>query len=147
MSTSTIDKVRDLVSSGHMSKAALARAAGLHANTLRDCIEPAWNPTADTLSKLERFLSGVRQDIDAIDDQILALLNRRAAASLEVGRRKSGTQQAVYKPFREKEVLKRLAAENPGPLPTEHLRVIYRALRNGEALRAVSSRTPRDNNQ
>ncbi len=57
MSTSTIDKVRDLVSSGQMSKAALARAAGLHANTLRDCIEPGWNPTADTLSKLERFLS------------------------------------------------------------------------------------------
>ncbi|QZP07179.1 3,4-dihydroxy-2-butanone-4-phosphate synthase [Caenibius sp. WL] len=57
MSTSTIDKVRDLVSSGHMSKAALARAAGLHANTLRDCIEPGWNPTTETLSKLERFLS------------------------------------------------------------------------------------------
>ncbi|AZI37628.1 3,4-dihydroxy-2-butanone 4-phosphate synthase [Caenibius tardaugens NBRC 16725] len=57
MSTSTIDKVRELVSSGQMTKAALARAAGLHANTLRDCIEPAWNPTTDTLSKLERFLS------------------------------------------------------------------------------------------
>ena len=57
MSTSTIEKVRDLVSSGQMSKAALARAAGLHANTLRDCIEPAWNPTSETLSKLERFLS------------------------------------------------------------------------------------------
>ena len=57
MSTSTIEKVRDLVSSGQMSKAALARAAGLHANTLRDCVEPGWNPTTDTLSKLERFLS------------------------------------------------------------------------------------------
>ena len=57
MSTSTIDKVRELVSSGQMTKAALARAAGLHANTLRDCIEPAWNPTTDTLGKLERFLS------------------------------------------------------------------------------------------
>lgn len=57
MSTSTIDKVRDLVSSGQMTKAALARAAGLHANTLRDCNESGWNPTSDTLSKLERFLS------------------------------------------------------------------------------------------
>ncbi len=77
---------------------------------------------------LERFLSGVRRDIDAIDDAILDLLNRRAAASIEVGRRKSGTSQAVFKPFREKEVLKRLAAKNAGPLPTEHLRVIYREI-------------------
>ena len=39
-----------------MSRAGLARAAGLHANTLRDCTEADWNPTADTLGKLERFL-------------------------------------------------------------------------------------------
>jgi len=40
-----------------MSRAAIARAAGLHANTLRDCTEAQWNPTADTLGKLEAFLS------------------------------------------------------------------------------------------
>lgn len=39
-----------------MTRAGLARAAGLHANTLRDCGEPQWNPTAETLGKLERFL-------------------------------------------------------------------------------------------
>jgi 3,4-dihydroxy 2-butanone 4-phosphate synthase/GTP cyclohydrolase II len=56
MSELLIDKVRALVSDGGMSKAGLARAAGLHANTLRDCTEPDWNPTAETLGKLERFL-------------------------------------------------------------------------------------------
>ncbi len=56
MTPSTIDRVRALVSEGGMARAALARAAGLHANTLRDCTEPGWNPTADTLGKLERFL-------------------------------------------------------------------------------------------
>jgi len=56
MSTSTIGKVRALVSEGGMAKAALARAAGLHANTLRDCTEADWNPTAETLAKLDRFL-------------------------------------------------------------------------------------------
>ena len=40
-----------------MSRAGLARAAGLHANTLRDCTEPGWNPTAETLAKIERFLA------------------------------------------------------------------------------------------
>jgi 3,4-dihydroxy 2-butanone 4-phosphate synthase / GTP cyclohydrolase II len=56
MNTSTIEKVRALVNEGGMAKAALARAAGLHANTLRDCTDPEWNPTAETLAKLERFL-------------------------------------------------------------------------------------------
>ncbi len=56
MNTSTIEKVRALVTDGGMAKAALARAAGLHANTLRDCTDAGWNPTADTLAKLDRFL-------------------------------------------------------------------------------------------
>jgi 3,4-dihydroxy 2-butanone 4-phosphate synthase / GTP cyclohydrolase II len=56
MSTQLIEKIRNLVVQGGMSKSGLARAAGLHANTLRDLEEGAWNPTADTLRKLETFL-------------------------------------------------------------------------------------------
>ena len=56
MSENIIDRVRRLVTDGGMSRAGLARAAGLHANTLRDCTEDGWNPTTDTLRKLERFL-------------------------------------------------------------------------------------------
>ncbi len=56
MSTNLIDRVRRLVNDGGMSRAGLARAAGLHANTLRDCTEADWNPTAETLRKLEAFL-------------------------------------------------------------------------------------------
>src|SRR5690606_19673815 len=56
MSGNVIERVREMVVAGAMSKSGLARAAGLHANTLRDCTEPEWNPTAETLGKLERFL-------------------------------------------------------------------------------------------
>ncbi|WP_341712440.1 3,4-dihydroxy-2-butanone-4-phosphate synthase [Erythrobacter sp.] len=56
MATDIITRVRTLIEDGKMTRAGLARAAGLHANTLRDCGEPGWNPTADTLGKLERFL-------------------------------------------------------------------------------------------
>ncbi len=56
MSTIMIDKVRRLVVEGGMSKSGLARAAGLHANTLRELEDPEWNPTSETLGKLERFL-------------------------------------------------------------------------------------------
>lgn len=56
MSTHLIDRVRRLVTDGGMSRSGLARAAGLHANTLRDLETADWNPTADTLRKLETFL-------------------------------------------------------------------------------------------
>ncbi len=54
--TKTIDRVRAFLADGTFSKAGLARAAGLHANTLRGCTEDGWNPTSDTLAKLDRFL-------------------------------------------------------------------------------------------
>lgn len=57
MANNLIDRIRRLVVEGGMSRSGLARAAGLHANTLRDLTDPAWNPTAETLAKLERFLS------------------------------------------------------------------------------------------
>jgi 3,4-dihydroxy 2-butanone 4-phosphate synthase/GTP cyclohydrolase II len=57
MNTSIITRVRELVTSGGMTRAGLARAAGLHPNTLRDCTEEGWNPTAETLAKLEAFLA------------------------------------------------------------------------------------------
>lgn len=56
MAVDVIEKVRKLITEGGMSRSGLARAAGLHANTLRDCTEADWNPTADTLGKLERAL-------------------------------------------------------------------------------------------
>jgi len=56
MSTSIIDRVRTLVEDGGITKSGLARAAGLHANTLRDLDSPEWNPTAETLRKLEDWL-------------------------------------------------------------------------------------------
>ena len=57
MSTNLIDRVRRLVNDGGMSRAGLARAAGLHSNTLRECTDDGWNPTADTMRKLEQFMS------------------------------------------------------------------------------------------
>ncbi len=56
MTSTIIEKVRRLVTDGGMSRSGLARAAGLHANSLRECTEVEWNPTADTLAKLERAL-------------------------------------------------------------------------------------------
>jgi len=73
-------------------------------------------------------LIAVRDAIDQVDRELLALLNRRAALSIEVGRLKAGSDEPVFKPFREKEVLEKLTRENPGPMPDEHLRAVYREI-------------------
>lgn len=57
MSTHLIDRIRAIVADGTMSRSGLARAAGLHANSLRDLDSPGWNPTAETLRKLENWLA------------------------------------------------------------------------------------------
>ena len=56
MSTILIDRLCDMVAAGEMSRAGLARAAGLHPNSLRKVGQPDWNPTADTLSRLEKLI-------------------------------------------------------------------------------------------
>jgi 3,4-dihydroxy 2-butanone 4-phosphate synthase / GTP cyclohydrolase II len=56
MTTSLIEQARRLVAQGTLSRSGLARAAGLHANSLRRMSEADWNPTAETLGKLEDYL-------------------------------------------------------------------------------------------
>ena len=63
MSTLLIERVSELVNAGEMSRAGLARAAGLHPNSLRKLGESDWNPTAETLLKLEKFLSSGSRDV------------------------------------------------------------------------------------
>ena len=57
MSIFLIEKLRTHVATSGVSRSGLARAAGLHANTLRDLDAPDWNPTAETLRKLETYLA------------------------------------------------------------------------------------------
>ncbi|MGE4299161.1 MAG: prephenate dehydratase [Desulfovibrionaceae bacterium] len=70
----------------------------------------------------------IRDAIDATDQEIIGLLNRRASLSLEVGRLKAGARDVIFKPFREKEVMQKLLARSTGDLPPEHLRAIYREI-------------------
>ena len=73
-------------------------------------------------------LAAIRHEIDAVDQDLLTLFNQRAALSLEVGRIKADVPGIIFKPLREKEVLDSLATRNPGPLPEDHLRAIWREI-------------------
>ena len=79
-------------------------------------------------SSSQEQLAGVRNRIDAIDDRLLELLNERSRLSLQVGRIKAGEKSNIFKPQREIEILKRLSAGNPGPLPEKALKTIWREI-------------------
>lgn len=80
----------------------------------------------------------LRRQIDAIDAQILDLLNQRARVAQEVGHVKARTNAPVYRPEREAQVLRNVADNNPGPLFSQDLQVIYREMMS--ACRALEKR-------
>src|SRR5678816_704322 len=56
MSTTLIERIEAIIATGEVSRAGLARAAGLHPNSLRKLGADDWNPTADTLVRLEKLI-------------------------------------------------------------------------------------------
>lgn len=66
----------------------------------------------------------LRDEIDSLDSELLSLVNRRAAIAKRVGEVKQGGP--AYRPEREAEILRRVAAANPGPLPAERVTGIFR---------------------
>jgi len=69
-------------------------------------------------------IAKIRADIDAIDAELIALVNRRAALAQRIGALKQGTQ--AYRPEREAEILRRVASENPGPLSAAGVAAVFR---------------------
>ena len=72
----------------------------------------------------------MRREIDALDAELLTLLNRRAAAVLEVAAIKSrqADEPRYYRPEREAALLRRLAARNEGPLPDAEAVRLFREI-------------------
>src|SRR6185437_13769370 len=64
MSTTLIERLNAIIETGEVSRAGLARAAGLHPNSLRKLGQADWNPTADTLGRLEKLIQ--RGSTDAL---------------------------------------------------------------------------------
>ncbi len=76
-------------------------------------------------------LTRLRQAIDGLDEQLLALLNQRARLALEVGAIKAQEGSPVYRPDREAQVIARLAAVGEsagGPLTSAHVGAVWREI-------------------
>jgi chorismate mutase/prephenate dehydratase len=81
---------------------------------------------------------GLRSAIDEVDRRLVQLLNERARLAQRVGSVKQAEGTPVYRPEREAEVLRNVAAANPGPLPDEALLAVYREVMS--ACRALEHR-------
>jgi chorismate mutase len=81
-----------------------------------------------------------RNKIDELDEQIVKLLNQRAAAAVEIGKIKQQNSAPIYEPNREQAVFEHVGRVNPGPLTGTQLQDIYdRVMDVMRALQRVDS--------
>ena len=77
----------------------------------------------------EKKLIQLRNSIDAIDSQLLALINKRAGCAKEVAGVKEGLGDSVYfRPEREANVLRSVMEKNKGPLGSEEVARLFREI-------------------
>ena len=69
-----------------------------------------------------------RKKIDELDEQIVALISKRAEAAKAIGELKRTTEIPVYEPKREQEVFNHVKTVNPGPLSDTEMLDVYERL-------------------
>lgn len=70
-------------------------------------------------------LKQIRDRIDAVDEELLALLNSRMELVREVGLLKQAEKSVIYRPEREQEILERLNRRNNGLLTPQAIEAIF----------------------
>ena len=81
-------------------------------------------PAESPVPELKHF----REKIDALDQQIVEILNRRLALAAEIGKLKRSKGGPIYVAEREDLVLRKIAELNQGPIKQEALHAIYREI-------------------
>lgn len=69
-----------------------------------------------------------RAEIDAIDDELLRLLNTRAGLAIRVGESKRSVGLSVHDGQREREVIERARRANAGPLDEQAVERLFRRI-------------------
>lgn len=82
------------------------------------------------MAETSRDLHQIRDEIDALDAEIQALITRRAVLAQEVAavKRVAGETRNFYRPEREQAVLRQVQARNQGPLPDEAMLRLFREI-------------------
>jgi chorismate mutase/prephenate dehydratase len=90
------------------------------------------------MSNDDQRLAPLRAQIDAIDQELLELISKRAKAAQEVGHIKNESSAPIFRPERENQVIQNVLQKNPGPLLAEGLASIWREIMS--ACRALESK-------
>lgn len=77
---------------------------------------------------IEMSIEDWRSRIDALDGELLRLLNERARIALKVGESKKEAGASLCDHTREREVIERMSAANEGPLDDRAIVELYRAI-------------------
>ena len=83
---------------------------------------------ADAAPATPPDLLALREQIDALDRDLLTLLNQRAAVALKVGEVKKKEGSVTFRPEREAQVIDGLKAVNQGPLSSDSVAPIWREI-------------------
>ncbi len=75
---------------------------------------------------MDEAIGKLRERIDALDAELLARMNERAACAARIGQLKG--ESAIYRPEREAQVLRRLTQINAGPLPSQAVQHLFTEL-------------------
>jgi len=94
---------------------------------------PPPEPDPAARDAAEARLAPLREQIDGLDRELVALLNRRAGVVMRVGeiKRAAGEAVPIYAPDREQAVMARVRKANEGPLPDACVEAIWRELMSG----------------
>ncbi|HEY1938135.1 MAG TPA: chorismate mutase [Candidatus Angelobacter sp.] len=76
----------------------------------------------------EKSLEDWRQQIDALDAELLRLLNQRAAIACEIALIKVASGIPAYDGRREAQILARVAEKNAGPLDQQSVTAIFHSI-------------------
>jgi chorismate mutase/prephenate dehydratase len=109
--------------------------------------KPAKSHAAPTSAKSatnasHKSAASTANELNRLDSEILKLLNRRAAVTAKQIEADPNWWSSTYDPRSDDDLLKRIEGENPGPLPSDAVRGIFRqvlsAVRNRVRPRRVS---------
>lgn len=70
-------------------------------------------------------ISELRERIDALDRELVGMLNERAKIVIEIRRAKEDAEMSLYDPPREEKIFENVTDANQGPLYDDSLREIF----------------------
>jgi chorismate mutase/prephenate dehydratase len=84
--------------------------------------------------------ASLEAEIRKIDQDLLKLINRRAAATTQLLESRPNPQEGLYDPRADDDLWRRLEESNPGPLPNNAVRGVYRNILSAARRRVKAQR-------